>query len=592
MSDPQNQKKKKPKKPQKVKARLPRGFVDRDAGDIRALDEMMGKIREVYERYGFDPVETPLFEYTDTLGKFLPDTDRPNEGVFSVQDDDEQWMSLRYDLTAPLARYVAENYDALPKPYRSYRAGYVFRNEKPGPGRFRQFMQFDADSVGAPGVQADAEMCMMMADTMEALGIPRSQYVIRVNNRKVLDGVMESVGVNEEGQRLAVLRAIDKLDRVGVEGVEQLLGQGRKDDSGDFTTGAGLVSEARERLTGLVKEYRLAELADSFIDRVGINRERSEEIIDGLKEYLPVVLYKQLEADDPDVKRLSASVSLPPEQVIELLRALGLKGPDQQPFTYNRQTDELELTNEGRVDKLIGLVGDSKIGQEGLDELRQLAAILSSCGYEDRVQIAESTVRGLEYYTGMVYEAELLFPVTNEKGEEVVFGSVGGGGRYDGLVSRFRGEPVPATGFSIGVSRLMTALKNLGKISTETPQGPIVVCVMDRDIDALAGYQKMVQELRQAGIRAEMFQGNPKQFGKQLQYADRRNSPLCIIQGSNEREQGVVQIKDMIEGKREAAAFESNADYKAARPGQYEVPADSLVDEVKKRLAEQKADAS
>jgi histidyl-tRNA synthetase len=509
-----SEKKKKPRggKPQKVKARLPRGFVDRDAGDIRALDEMMGKIREVYERYGFDPVETPMFEYTDTLGKFLPDTDRPNEGVFSVQDDDEQWMSLRYDLTAPLARYVAENYDALPKPYRSYRAGYVFRNEKPGPGRFRQFMQFDADSVGAPGVQADAEMCMMMADTMEALGIPRGQYVIRVNNRKVLDGVMEAIGVTDEGQKLAVLRAIDKLDKFGQDGVRQLLGEGRKDASGDFTKGAGLSNAEIERL-------------------------------------------------------------LPPHAARFILQS------------EKRSANDLYLSNNVLEDI------QSTLYREGIEELRHLGRIVELVGYNrDRISIDFSVVRGLEYYTGMVYEAELLFPVTNEKGEEVVFGSVGGGGRYDGLVSRFRGEAVPATGFSIGVSRLMTALKNLGKISTDTPQGPVVVCVMDRDIDALAGYQKMVQELRQAGLRTEMFQGNPKQFGKQLQYADRRNAPLCIIQGSNEREQGVVQIKDMIEGKREAAAFESNAEYKAARPGQYEVPLENLVDEVKKRLAEQDAD--
>lgn len=527
MSDPQNQKKKKPKKPQKVKARLPRGFVDRDAGDIRALDEMMGKIREVYERYGFDPVETPLFEYTDTLGKFLPDTDRPNEGVFSVQDDDEQWMSLRYDLTAPLARYVAENYDALPKPYRSYRAGYVFRNEKPGPGRFRQFMQFDADSVGAPGVQADAEMCMMMADTMEALGIPRGQYVIRVNNRKVLDGVMEAIGVTDEGQKLAVLRAIDKLDKFGVEGVKLLLGEGRKDESGDFTKGAGLDDVNSNRLLGFMQ----------------LTTKSSKEIQSG--------------------SSLPANVS-------------------DEDLADWYVLDEMQSSSFG-----------GSLSEQGIQEQLDLWQLIRSSGYGvDRIRIDPSVVRGLEYYTGMVYEAELLFPVTNEKGEEVVFGSVGGGGRYDGLVSRFRGEPVPATGFSIGVSRLMTALKNLGKISTDTPQGPVVVCVMDRDTDALAGYQKMVQELRQAGIRAEMFQGNPKQFGKQLQYADRRNSPLCIIQGSNEREQGVVQIKDMIEGKREAAAFESNADYKAARPGQYEVLADSLVDEVKKRLAEQKADAS
>jgi histidyl-tRNA synthetase len=538
MSEPEKQKKKKQKKPQKVKARLPRGFVDRDAGDIRALEEMTGKIREVYERYGFDPVETPMFEYTQTLGKFLPDTDRPNDGVFSVQDDDEQWMSLRYDLTAPLARYVAENYDALPKPYRSYRAGYVFRNEKPGPGRFRQFAQFDADTVGAPGVQADAEMCMMMADTMEALGIPRGQYVIRVNNRKVLDGVMEAIGVTDEAQKLAVLRAIDKLDKFGVEGVRKLLGDGRKDESGDYTKGAGLDAAQIEIIDSL-----FFNISGTF--SVAFNEQDDLEPID----------------DDAIV------VWDPEGAAIEVIAG-------NLPLTMMASQFE-----------------ENASAVEGFAELKQLQQIVRECGYgTKRVRIDTSVVRGLEYYTGMVYEAELLFPVTNEKGEEVVFGSVGGGGRYDGLVSRFRGEPVPATGFSIGVSRLMTALKNLGKISTDTPQGPVVVCVMDRDIDALAGYQKMVQQLREAGVRAEMFQGNPKQFGKQLQYADRRNSPLCVIQGSDERARDRVTIKDMIEGKREAAAFESNAEYKAARPGQYEVPAENLVAEVKKRLDEQAAD--
>ncbi len=215
----------KPKKPQKLRARLPRGLEDRGPAAIAATRQMVEKIREVYERYGFEPVETPAMEFTDALGKFLPDQDRPNEGVFSFQDDDEQWISLRYDLTAPLARYVAENFDALPKPYRSYRAGYVYRNEKPGPGRFRQFMQFDADTVGSASPAADAEMCMMAADTMEALGIPRGSYVVKVNNRKVLDGVMESIGLGGDdnaGQRLTVLRAIDKLDRFGVDGVEAI----------------------------------------------------------------------------------------------------------------------------------------------------------------------------------------------------------------------------------------------------------------------------------------------------------------------------------------------------------------------------------
>lgn len=255
----------KPKKPQKLRARLPRGLEDRGPAELAATRQMVEKIRAVYERYGFEPVETPAMEYTDALGKFLPDQDRPNEGVFSFQDDDEQWISLRYDLTAPLARYVAENFDTLPKPYRSYRYGYVYRNEKPGPGRYRQFMQFDADTVGSASPAADAEMCMMAADTMEALGIPRGSYVVKVNNRKVLDGVMESIGLGGDenaGKRLTVLRAIDKLDRLGVEGVKQLLGEGRKDESGDFTKGAGLNSRA---IDSLLTMFEIGDMASDAL---------------------------------------------------------------------------------------------------------------------------------------------------------------------------------------------------------------------------------------------------------------------------------------------------------------------------------------
>src|ERR1700678_3732608 len=239
-----------------VRAAAPRGFPDRSAADLAGAEAMMAKIRAVYELYGFEAVETPFIEYTEALGKFLPDLDRPNEGVFSFKDDDEQWLSLRYDLTAPLARYVAENYERLAKPYRSYRAGWVFRNEKPGPGRFRQFMQFDADTVGAASGAADAEISMMAADCLEALGVKRGDYVIKVNNRKVLDGVMEAIGLGgaeNGGRRLTVLGAIDKLDRLGVKGVEALLSQGRKDDSGDFTKGANLSSEQISPLLRLLE---------------------------------------------------------------------------------------------------------------------------------------------------------------------------------------------------------------------------------------------------------------------------------------------------------------------------------------------------
>ncbi|MBO6900181.1 MAG: histidine--tRNA ligase [Rhizobiaceae bacterium] len=477
-------------KAEKMKARLPRGFVDRTADDIRAVDKMMRAIREKFELYGFEPVEQPFVEYTDALGKFLPDQDRPNEGVFSFQDDDEQWLSLRYDLTAPLARYVAENFETLPKPYRSYRSGWVFRNEKPGPGRFRQFMQFDADIVGTPGVAADAEMAMMMADTLEAVGIARGDYVIRVNNRKVLDGVLEAIGLGGEGnagRRLAVLRAIDKLDKFGPEGVRLLLGEGRKDESGDFTKGAELDDAGIATVLGYIES---GEVADN----------------------------------------------------------------------------------------------------EGVHELAQIRSLIAAAGYDDgRVKIDPSVVRGLEYYTGPVYEAELLFEVPNEKGEIVRFGSVAGGGRYDGLVSRFRGEPVPATGFSIGVSRLTTALKNLGKLDTSSVIAPVVVLVMDRDTESLGRCQKMVTALRDAGIRAEMYLGGSG-MKAQMKYADRRGAPCVVIQGGDEREKGEVQIKDLIAGAKAAQEITDNAEWRESRPAQFSVKEDELVEAVRRVLAGQAED--
>jgi histidyl-tRNA synthetase len=499
---------KKQKKPQKLRARLPRGLEDRDAVAISATRRMTETIREVFERYGFEAVETPAMEFTDALGKFLPDQDRPNEGVFSFQDDDEQWISLRYDLTAPLARYVAENFDALPKPYRSYRAGYVYRNEKPGPGRFRQFMQFDADTVGSASPAADAEMCMMAADTMEALGL-KGQYVVKVNNRKVLDGVMESVGLGGDekaGQRLTVLRAIDKVDRLGFDGTALLLGPGRKDESGDFTKGAGL--------------------------------------------------------DD-----------------IAITRILNFTGWDEK----GSGAISNEYANEVTIANFEDAVKGSTIGEAAVAELAAIKELIERAGYEDRIRIDPSVVRGLEYYTGPVYEVELLLDTKDEKGRPVRFGSVGGGGRYDGLVSRFRGEPVPATGFSIGVSRLQAALSMLGKLDTKPEFGPVVVTVFDRE--RVADYQKMVATLRNAKIRAELYLGNPKNMGNQLKYADKRNSPCVIIQGSDEKARGEVQIKDLIEGAKAAAAIASNQEWRETRPAQFAAPEDRIVEAVREVLA-------
>jgi histidyl-tRNA synthetase len=515
-------------KTNKLKARLPRGLADRGAAEIGATRRMLETIRQVFERYGFEPVETPQIEYTDALGKFLPDQDRPNEGVFSFQDDDEQWLSLRYDLTAPLARYVAENFDALPKPYRSYRFGYVYRNEKPGPGRFRQFMQFDADTVGSASPAADAEICMMAADTMEALGIPRGSYVVKVNNRKVLDGVMEAIGIGGDenaGKRLTVLRAIDKLDRLGIEGVRLLLGSGRKDESGDFTRGAELPENDIARIEGFLNSRR--------DDRLYLHADEWRELAES-------IVYRNF-------------------------------APGEYGFA-------------GMMARyLSNLFADTGLVSEGMKELVEIARLTDAAGYaEDRIRIDPSVVRGLEYYTGPVYEVELTFPVEGEDGKPVRFGSVAGGGRYDGLVGRFRGDAVPATGFSIGVSRLMAALQHLKKVDSKPEAGPVVVTVFDQD--RIADYQKMVAALRGAGIRAELYLGSGK-FGAQMKYADKRGSPCVVIQGGDEKAKGEVQIKDLILGASITAIKDREEYLKKQAEAQFAVPEDQLIEAVRKVLA-------
>jgi histidyl-tRNA synthetase len=486
----------------KPAARLPKGFLDTPAEDIRATHRMLETIRAVYDRYGFEPLETPAIEYTDALGKFLPDQDRPNEGVFSFQDEDEQWLSLRYDLTAPLARYVAENFALLPKPFRRYAVGAVWRNEKPGPGRFRQFIQFDADTVGTDNIAADAEICMLAADTLEALGIARGDYVIKVSNRKLLDGVMEQAGLGGDenaGRRLIVLRAIDKADKFPIEEVRKLLGAGRKDESGDFTKGADLAPGQIERIVAL-----LAGGADS---------------------------------------------------------------------------------NAGRLDALASVYGENPLAAEGIDELRKIDELATAGGYGERIRIDTSCVRGLEYYTGPVFEAELTFQVKNDDGQTVRFGSAGGGGRYDGLVERFLGQKVPATGFSIGVSRLAAALAALSKDKTAAADGPVVVLVMEKD--RVADYQRMVQALRQAGIRAEMYLGTAG-MKAQMKYADKRGAPCVVIQGGDERAKGEVQIKDLVEGAKASASIKDSKEWREARPAQVSVKADELVAAVRDVLVRHK----
>jgi histidyl-tRNA synthetase len=480
-------------------ARAPRGFVDRRARDLAFERQILTKVSAVYERYGFEALDTGAFEYADALGKFLPDADRPNEGVFALQDDDEQWMALRYDLTAPLARFVAQNWETLPKPFRRYAFGSVWRNEKPGPGRFREFTQCDADTVGSARPEADAEIIAMAVEGLEAAGLPTGSAVIKINNRKLLNGLLAAAGVTNEAQKLGVLRAVDKLDRLGPEGVRLLLGEGRKDESGAFTKGAGLSTAGAE-----------AVLAFTAAGAAG----RSETL-----------------------------------------------------------------------DKIAAVIGGSAEGDEGLAELAAIDKALASLGVgADRAMFDPSIVRGLEYYTGAVFEAELLLPTKDDKGQPVRFGSIGGGGRYDDLVARFTGERTPATGFSFGVSRLASALRAAGRELGGEARGPVVVIAFSQD--DMSHYFQVVGELRAAGIPAEVYLGSSG-MKAQMKYADRRMAPAAIMLGGDEIAAGKVTIKDLDLGRALSAGVTDNAEWREQRPGQQTIDRGQLVAAVRKIIEAQ-----
>jgi histidyl-tRNA synthetase len=476
------------KTPSRVAAEKPRGLIDR-YGDIAAAEQrIVAAAGAVYEQWGFERLDTPAIEFTEALGKFLPDLDRPNEGVFSFQDD-ERWLSLRYDLTAPLARFAAENFESLPKPYRRWAAGPVWRNEKPGPGRFREFWQCDADTVGSASPAADAEMIAMACAALEAVGLKRGEYQLKVSSRRLLDAVLDKVGATETGTRLTVLRAIDKFDRLGAQGVLLLLGPGRKDESGDFTKGAGLSLSDSNEVLGFIR---------------GASRE----------------------------------------------------------------------TREGTLTRLTRLLGADS---PGVVELREIDAALTAMGVgEDQAAFDTSIVRGLEYYTGAVFEAQFI----NASG--VSFGSIGGGGRYDGLVSRFRGEPVPATGFSIGVSRLAAALQARGESGAML--GPVVVLAMDKA--RMGDYLALARDLRTAGMRAEVYLGGGG-MKAQLKYADKRGAPVAVIQGGDELARGTVTLKDLRLGAAVAASLgeDREAYAKSREQVQQEVAVGEMAAAVAKMLA-------
>ncbi len=476
-----------------IKASLPRGQRDVYGFELQKIKNIVSKITKVYESYGFEELSTPAFEFSDALGKFLPDSERPNAGVFSFQDDDEKWLSLRYDLTAPLARFVSENYDNITKPYKRYQFGSVWRNEKPGPGRYREFLQLDADIIGSDNYIVDAELLMLATDSMRSLGLSEQNFNIKVSNRKLLDAIIELIRIDDdidENRRLTILRAIDKLDRVGLGGVEKLLSDGRKDESGDYTKGAQLSKRSIEKILNFIS--------------------------------------------------IGSTV----------------------------RNDFINQTKE--------IISKTEQGPIAIDELIGIDKLLTELGYNQEILFDGTIVRGLEYYTGTIFETNIV--LDEKKREEMpIIGSVGGGGRYDKLISRFRKDQVAASGFSIGVSRLVTVMQMANLDIFEDNYGPVLILNMDKEYQQ--SYYQIATEIREKGISAEVYLGSSG-MKAQMKYADRRNSPFVIIEGTNERERGIVTVKNLIKGKEISNMIENRDQWINNDEIQFEINRDQVANKI------------
>ena len=426
---------------------LPLGFVDRQEKELLIRDFIISNIKEVMTKYGFQYLETPSFEYTDSIGKFLPDKERPDQGVFSFKDENK-WLSLRYDLTAPLARYVAKNYLEIPKPFKRYQLGTVWRNEKPGPGRYREFLQFDADYVGTKSLQADAELCVLISEILEKCGLDKKDYTVKISSRKFTDKLFEQLKIKSKEQISTTLRALDKIDRLGWEEAKKLLGDGRKDKSGDYTKGANLKSD----------QIKIIENA-----------------------------LKSKTSDSEDVL-----------EIIKIFKDYNFKNYKFDP----------------------------------------------------------SVIRGLEYYTGPIFEVNLNFEVKNSKGQTIQFGSIGGGGRYDNLVSNFGNFDCPATGISIGLDRLVFALMQKKDFKINTTR-PVVICVFDKNKNK--EYVGILYKLRMSNISSEIYPGEGK-LKKQMEYANKIGSPAVILYGDDEIKAGKATLKNLKSGKETSVTIESLSD--------------------------------
>ena len=431
-------------KKNKPSKELPLGFVDRQEKELLTRDFIISNIKEVMIKYGFQYLETPSFEYTESIGKFLPDKERPDQGVFSFKDE-KNWLSLRYDLTAPLARYVAKNYLEIPKPFKRYQLGTVWRNEKPGPGRYREFLQFDADFVGTKNLQADAELCILISEILEKCGLTKNDYTIRISSRRFIEDLFKEIKIDSIDQKLIILRALDKIDRLGLNEVKKILGPGRKDKSGDFTKGAQL------------NESQITKIEKKINDK----NSKTEDIL----------------------------------EIIKIFEAYDFKNYNFDP----------------------------------------------------------SVIRGLEYYTGPIFEVNLNFDVKNSQDKIIQFGSIGGGGRYDDLVSNFGNLDCPATGISIGVDRLVFALMQKKEFNIKSVK-PVIVCVFDKN--NIKYYVDILKSLRSAGISAEVYPGEGN-LKKQMQYANKIDSPAVVLFGENELKSGKATLRNLNSGEETSIKIEN-----------------------------------
>ena len=476
------------KKTFKPTSELPNGFADRQEEELLIRDLLISNIKKIMSKYGFQYLETPSFEYTDSIGKFLPDKDRPSEGVFSFEDE-KKWLSLRYDLTAPLARYAAKNFDSLPRPFKRFQLGTVWRNEKPGPGRFREFLQFDADYIGTSNLFSDAELCFLISEILNSCGLEKSEFIVKISNRKLSKGLLEKLNITDEQKQSITLRAIDKLDRVGVEGVQYLLGKGRKDKSGDFTKGA--------------------ELEES--------------------------------------------------QIKEIIKFLNIKNLSDKNF-----------------EKIREIAADNKSMNNGIKELELMEKYFLLFNFTNYI-FDPTVVRGLEYYTGPIFEANLTFGVKNNKGKEIEFGSVGGGGRYDDLVKRFNNQDCPSTGISVGLDRLIYAILQKNKIKAEK-KNPVLICVFDEKY--MDFYIKILNVLRSKNISAEIYSGSSN-IKSQFKYADKRGCDFVILCGDDEVSKNVVTIKNLNVGKQMSENIKDRSEWKQSLEAQKTVAFDQLLNEIK-----------